>query len=68
MQTVHFTVIDTSGTLITACSEAFKQHLTDPVRARFTLIQSRLNQLQPPDSYFDCIVSPANSYGRLDGG
>lgn len=68
MQSVRFTIIDTSGSLVAACGHAFKQHLSEPVLSRFTLKQSKLSQLQPPDSLFDCIVSPANSYGRLDGG
>ncbi|PCH37712.1 macro domain-like protein [Wolfiporia cocos MD-104 SS10] len=35
---------------------------------RFSVVQSTLDELEPPYSHFDCIVSPANSYGIMDGG
>ncbi|KDQ32603.1 hypothetical protein PLEOSDRAFT_1032445 [Pleurotus ostreatus PC15] len=38
------------------------------MRDGITVINKKLSDLEPPQSHFDCIVSPANSYGRLDGG
>ncbi|KAI0957753.1 hypothetical protein AcW1_006042 [Taiwanofungus camphoratus] len=35
---------------------------------RFSVVESTLEQLEPPHSLFDCVVSPANSYGIMDGG
>ncbi|KZT09785.1 macro domain-like protein [Laetiporus sulphureus 93-53] len=42
--------------------------LSSKDQERFTILQSTLGELEPPHSYFDCIVSPANSYGLMDGG
>lgn len=37
-----------------------------PTKLKITTINERLNSL-PPSTSFDVVVSPANSYGRLDG-
>lgn len=37
-------------------------------RERFSVVESTLQDLKPPHSHFDCVVSPANSYGIMDGG
>ncbi|KAK9576795.1 hypothetical protein V6Z93_010246 [Aspergillus fumigatus] len=45
-----------------------QQHWPElPSKLTITPINSRLNRLDP-SVIFDLIVSPANSYGRLDGG
>ena len=52
--------------------EAWKRHVSQllPSRdqKRFHVVEARLDTLKPPHSEFDCIVSPANSYGIMDGG
>lgn len=56
----------------TAFITAFNEALRDlwprytPDKIKITTINERLNSL-PPSTKFDLIVSPANSYGRLDG-
>lgn len=53
---------------ITALKTAQQEHWPDlPSKLTLTTINSRLNRLDPSVT-FDLIVSPANSYGRLDGG
>lgn len=47
---------------------AFAEHLQPKDLERFSFLESRLNQLQAARVTFDCIVSPANSYGIMDGG
>lgn len=54
--------------LIEEWRHAFAQHLQPKDLERFSFIESRLSQLQAAQVTFDCIVSPANSYGIMDGG
>ena len=68
MDSLHFVLADLSGELIEEWRHAFKEHVPDEIRGRFSIIHSKLADLTAPDNQFDCIVSPANSYGRLDGG
>lgn len=51
-----------------AFDNALKNHWPDftPNKVKFTKFNERLNSL-PPSVKFDLVVSPANSYGRLDG-
>jgi O-acetyl-ADP-ribose deacetylase (regulator of RNase III) len=53
---------------ITAFDEAIQTHWPDftPDKVKITKFNARLNSL-PPSVKFDLVVSPANSYGRLDG-
>ncbi|KAJ5881125.1 uncharacterized protein N7473_012178 [Penicillium subrubescens] len=53
---------------ITAFDEAIQTHWPDftPDKVKITKFNTRLNSL-PPSVKFDLVVSPANSYGRLDG-
>lgn len=53
---------------ITAFDEALQTHWSDftPNKIKITKFNARLNSL-PPSVKFDLVVSPANSYGRLDG-
>ncbi|KAJ5757599.1 uncharacterized protein N7511_006293 [Penicillium nucicola] len=53
---------------IESYNTALKTHWPthDPTTLKITPINERLNSL-PADTTFDLIVSPANSYGRLDG-
>ncbi|KAJ5832525.1 hypothetical protein N7474_000836 [Penicillium riverlandense] len=52
---------------IAAFKTAQQEHWPDlPTKLKVTPIHSRLNRLDPSVT-FDLVVSPANSYGRLDG-
>lgn len=53
---------------IRAFDTALKTHWPDftPNKVKITKFNERLNSL-PPSVKFDLVVSPANSYGRLDG-
>jgi hypothetical protein len=64
---LRVTLLDTSATLVEEWKNAFAEHVPLGIRGRISFVQSSLEDL-PTDSYFDCIVSPSNSYGHLDGG
>ncbi|OOQ89483.1 hypothetical protein PEBR_28099 [Penicillium brasilianum] len=53
---------------ITAFDQALQTYWSDydPSKVKITKFNERLNSL-PPAVKFDLVVSPANSYGRLDG-
>ncbi|KAF8632643.1 hypothetical protein AX17_004776 [Amanita inopinata Kibby_2008] len=55
-------------TLLEAWKTAFSKHLSHRDQKRFAFIESKLDQLEPSKHQFDCIVSPTNSYGIMDGG
>lgn len=59
---------DLQTSLITEWQRAFAEHLQPKDLERFSFIEKRLNQLQEAQVTFDCVVSPANSYGIMDGG
>ncbi|KZT71124.1 macro domain-like protein [Daedalea quercina L-15889] len=52
--------------------EAWTRHISEQLspddQQRFHVVEARLETLDPPHSEFDCVVSPANSYGIMDGG
>lgn len=68
MEDVHFVLLDRSNHLAEEWKLAFAEHLSSDVHKRITIITAALEALTPPESLFDCIVSPANSYGIMDGG
>ncbi|KAH9940611.1 macro domain-like protein [Amylocystis lapponica] len=68
MDNLYLTLLDISSSLVDEWRRALAQHVPESIRDRITIVQSTLEDLTPPESQFDCIVSPANSYGRLDGG
>lgn len=68
MDNLYITVLDPSSTMHEELDRAFKKYLPESVQQRFMVAQTTLQDLKYPYSEFDCIVSPANSYGRLDGG
>ncbi|KAK7685450.1 hypothetical protein QCA50_011313 [Cerrena zonata] len=68
MDDLYITILDPSQTLSEELDRAFKKHLPETVQGRFMVAQTTLEHLKEPYNHFDCIVSPANSYGRLDGG
>ncbi|KAI6096968.1 macro domain-like protein [Pisolithus croceorrhizus] len=59
---------NTQASLITEWQLAFAQHLQPNDLERFSFLESRLDQLKEAQVTFDCVVSPANSYGIMDGG
>jgi len=65
----EFLLLCQDPTFITAFNEALRDLWPDytPNKIKITTINERLNTL-PPSTTFDLVVSPANSYGRLDGG
>ncbi|KAF8165722.1 macro domain-like protein [Crassisporium funariophilum] len=66
MNGIKFFFLDPSNSLTEAWQSAFEQHgLT---QHNFAIINSTLQDLPEDLRTYDCIVSPANSYGRLDGG
>lgn len=68
MDHVQFILLDISPSVIEAWTKALSQHIPDAID-KFSIVQSTLEDLASgPHQQFDCIVSPANSYGRLDGG
>ncbi|KDR80220.1 hypothetical protein GALMADRAFT_61988 [Galerina marginata CBS 339.88] len=68
MDDLEFILLDRSGALVKAWNDAFAELVPDNIRGKFTTVSSMLSALESPHNQFDCIVSPANSYGFLDGG
>jgi hypothetical protein len=66
---VRFTLLDTKGEMCKAWEQAFEKYISSPeIHQRFSFITDRLNNLKAPENKYDCLVSPANSYGIMDGG
>lgn len=65
---VQFLFIDRSGDLVAAWDRAFSRHVPEHFQSRLETLGCDLEKLPPEHATFDCIVSPANSFGRLDGG
>ncbi|CCM05081.1 uncharacterized protein FIBRA_07288 [Fibroporia radiculosa] len=63
-----FTLLDISADLVEQWRIAFEKHIPHILGMKVITLQFKLADLSGPASQFDCIVSPANSYGRLDGG
>ncbi|THH19316.1 hypothetical protein EW146_g1828 [Bondarzewia mesenterica] len=66
--TVKFVLFDVSADLVDEWRQAFAALVPQECRAQVTILESTLRDLKPPNTPFDCIVSPANSFGRFDGG
>jgi hypothetical protein len=68
MNHLEFILLDPKHSLVKEWKRALKEHIPEVID-RFSVIESTLEDLKSgPHEQFDCIVSPANSYGRLDGG
>lgn len=67
MDGVQFVLFDISEALVEAWRCALEEHVPEAARSRFTIRLTQLEDETFPEETFDCIVSPANSYGRLDG-
>ena len=61
---IHLMIIDDKEV---AAFNAAREKYNLPQSVKITIHECRLSDL-PQDVHFDAIVSPANSYGRMDGG
>jgi hypothetical protein len=61
---LQFVLLDMEESLCREWREAFEQHVPENVRTRITVLNEYLERV---NFEYDVIVSPANSYGRLDG-
>jgi len=66
MDGIKFILLEINPDLIDAWKRAFTDH--NLPLGNFSIVQSKLQDLPDDLRRFDCVVSPANSYGRLDGG
>lgn len=62
---ITFTLLDMQEEMRVAWEKAFGRLSDDVVLRRFTFVTGRLEDLK---DHYDCMVSPANSYGIMDGG
>lgn len=68
MDNLEFILLDINRSLIKEWNLALKEHVPEVID-KFSVVESILGNLKSgPHGQFDCIISPANSYGRLDGG
>jgi len=71
-RTPHFIFInpkeDPSTSLCGAWNRAIAQYFPSDPSPPFTIYEGTLNELDADLLRCDCIVSPANSYGIMDGG
>ncbi|KAL7284504.1 hypothetical protein ACG7TL_001795 [Trametes sanguinea] len=63
--TINFTLFSFDEQLVEHWRESFAELVPDEVKQRVSFVHSKFEDLK---SQFDCIVSPANSFGRFDGG
>ncbi|KZT61238.1 macro domain-like protein [Calocera cornea HHB12733] len=61
---IKFTLLDRHSELLDAWKAAFEKYLPTALGESFTLLESDIRRA----GKFDCVVSPANSYGIMDGG
>jgi mevalonate kinase len=68
MSDIQFVLMDMQADIVSAWKDAFEQQCSKVIRERFTMVKTALSEIgEVGHPKFDCIVSPANSYGRLDG-
>ncbi|OBZ71364.1 hypothetical protein A0H81_08767 [Grifola frondosa] len=63
-----FLLFDVWTDLVDEWRQAFAALVPEECQAHVTILETTLSELKPPNASFDCIVSPANSFGRFDGG
>jgi len=75
MSIPHFILIDRrpdphypTPSVCDAWNRALEEYLDDEGKSHFTVIEGGLIELPAEQLKCDCIVSPANSYGIMDGG
>jgi O-acetyl-ADP-ribose deacetylase (regulator of RNase III) len=64
MENIQFILCDVKPDLCKAWMNQIVNRLTPEEQSNFTIFNDRLDQCE---DQFDCIVSPANSWARLDG-
>jgi len=68
MENLEFILLDINRSLIKEWKRALQEHIPEVID-KFSVVESILEDLKSgPHEQFDCIISSANSYGRLDGG
>lgn len=65
---MHFTLIAPKQSLCDAWLRAIEVHFPDSNESPFTVIQGNVQEIDPNRLRCDCVVSPANSFGIMDGG
>ena len=63
-----FVLFDASSELVAEWRQAFAWIVPEKCLDDISIVDSKLGELEPPNLTFDCIVSPANSFARFDGG
>ena len=63
--TINFTLFSIDEDLVDQWRQSFFAIVPDKVRDRVSFVHTSLQQ---SNTIFDCLVSPANSFGRFDGG
>ncbi|CAA7261938.1 unnamed protein product [Cyclocybe aegerita] len=58
----------TKASLCDAWAAAIKKYLDASIQPLFTVLEGKLLDLDPTQLQCDCMVSPANSFGIMDGG
>ena len=61
---VKFILFDFNSAIVKQWEEAFQAHVPPECAEHVTIKHCTLDELEAP---LDCLVSPANSFGRLDG-
>jgi hypothetical protein len=64
---VQILFFDFSEEIVNEWDRAFARLVPDRLRPQIKTLACALDHLPAEHLAFDCIVSPANSYGRLDG-
>jgi chemotaxis protein CheY-P-specific phosphatase CheC len=64
---VKILFFDMNNNMVKAWKQEFAKHLSTQVHQKISIKQSKIENLSGEDMHFDCVVSPANSYGRMDG-
>src|ERR1700743_1747492 len=68
---LHFILINPPSTTNCLCTEwrrAIDEILPAELRTHFTVLEGTLSRLPTVALECDCVVSPANSFGIMDGG
>lgn len=68
MSIPHFILIDPHSDLCEAWIRALKKYFGEEGEQHFTIREGRLQDIDPAILRCDCMVSPANSFGIMDGG
>jgi O-acetyl-ADP-ribose deacetylase (regulator of RNase III) len=64
MENINFILCDMNELMVNEWNTSINTHLSTVEKQRFRIINSKLEDIK---FNFDCIVSPANSFGLMDG-